>query len=177
MKFLRILIGVAVVVVSLCVLFTPACGKKADEKIAEKTMGKVLTEATGKETQVDLHDGNVHIENSDMKVDMASSSTWPADMFADVPKFTGGAIERVIASNADGARKFNIHYTGVKDDAVKRYTQDLKSQGWDANLMEMGGKAAILSAQKNNLGMSFTYSAEKKDGVLAVFSTQQEDRE
>jgi len=172
MEFLRIRIGVATVVVSICVLLTPGCGKKAEEKNAENAMEKALTEATGKETKVDLHDGNVRIENKDMKVDIASSSTWPADMFADVPKFTGGAIERVVKTNEGGAKKFNIYYTGVKDNAVKQYTQDLKAQGWDANLTEMGGKAAMLNAQKSNLGLSFTYSAEKKDGVLAVFSTE-----
>ena len=172
MEFLRIRIGAAVVVVSLCILLAPACGKKVEEKNAEKAMEKVLTEATGKETKVDLSDGNVRIENKDMKVDIASSSTWPADMFADVPKFTGGAIERVVVSNEGGAKKFNIYYTGIKDDAVKQYTQDLKARGWDANLMEMGGKAAMLNAQKSNLGLSFTYSAENKDGILAVFSTE-----
>jgi hypothetical protein len=172
MKFLRIPIGVATVVVSLCLLLTLGCGKKAEEKNAEKTMGKILTEATGKETQVDLHDGNVHIANSDMKVDMTSTSTWPADMFADVPQFTGGAIERVSIANEGGTKKFNIHYTGIKDDAVKQYTQDLKAKGWDANLMEMGGKAAMLNAQKSDLGMNFAYSAETKKGLLAVFSTQ-----
>jgi hypothetical protein len=30
----------------------------------------------------------------------------------------------------------------------------------------------MLSATKANLGVTFTYNAEKKDGVLAAFSTQ-----
>jgi len=173
MKLPRISIGVAAFVASLCLLLTPGCGKKAEEKRAEKIMEKTLSGATGQDTKVDLNNGDVHIENKDMKVDIAASSTWPADMFADVPRFTGGAIERVVASNAGGARKFNIHYTGVRGDAVRQYTQDLKAKGWDANLTEMGGKAAILSAQKSNLAMNFVYNADKNDGVLAVFSTEQ----
>jgi hypothetical protein len=172
MDFLRIRIGMAAMVASLCVLLTPACGKKAEEKRAERIMEKTLSEATGQETKVDLSNGNVRIENKNGKVDIASSSTWPADMFADVPKFTGGAIERVVTSDAGGTRKFNIHYTGVGDDAVRQYTQALKGQGWEANLTEMGGKAALLNAQKGSLVMTFAYSAEKKDGVLAVFSTE-----
>jgi hypothetical protein len=172
MRFLRIRIGMAVFALSLCVFLAIGCGKKAEEKRAEKIMEKTISEATGQETKVDLSGGNVRVENKDMKVDIASSSTWPADMFADVPKFTGGAIERVVTSNAGNAKKFNIYYKGVGDDAVRQYTQDLKSRGWEANLSEMGGKAAILNAQKSNLAMNFVYNAEKKDGVLAVFSTE-----
>jgi hypothetical protein len=67
---------------------------------------------------------------------------------------------------------FHIHYTGIKDGSVKQYTQDLKAKGWDANLTEMGGKAAILNAQKSDLGMNFACSGETKNGVLTVFSTQ-----
>jgi hypothetical protein len=164
--------SIVVVVVSLCVCVTSGCGKKTEEKSAEKTMERMLTEATGKETSVDLRNGNVRVENKDMKVDIASSSTWPADIHADVPKFTGGAIVRVVTSNESGAKKFNIHYTGVREEAVKQYVQDLKARGWEANLMEIGNKAALLSAQKGNLGLTFTYNAEKSDGMISVFSSE-----
>ena len=159
------------VVAGLCIILTTGCGRKADEKDAEKMMGKVMTEATGKETRVDLRGGDVHVENKEMKVDMVSTSTWPADMFADVPRFTGGAIERVVTSREGGKKNFNIHFGGVKDDAVKRYAEDLKAKGWEATIMEMG-KGRMLSAQKGDLGVTFTYSAEKMDGMLAVFSAQ-----
>jgi hypothetical protein len=171
MMNVRIRIGLVLAVIALCAIVAGGCGKKAEEVTAEKMMGKAMSAATGKETKVDLNNGNVHVENKDMKVDIASSSTWPADMFADVPKFTDGTIERVVSSNEGGMKKFNIYFNSIKDGSIKQYTQSLKSKGWDANLMDMG-KAGIISASKGNLGISFSYSAEKKDGMLAAFSTQ-----
>lgn len=168
---LRIRIGLVLAIIALSAIVATGCGKKAEEVTAEKMMEETMSAATGKDTRVDLNNGNVHVENKDMKVDIASSSTWPADMFADVPKFTGGAINHVVSSNEGGMKKFNIYYGGIKEGAIKEYMQSLKAKGWDANLMDMGN-AAMLSATKGNMGVTFTYSAEKKDGMLAAFSTQ-----
>lgn len=165
----RIWIGLVLAVIALCAIVAGGCGKKAEEVTAEKMMEKAMSAATGKDTKVDLNNGNVHVENKDMKVDIASSSTWPADMFADVPKFTDGTIERVVSSNEGGMKKFNIYYGSIKEGAIKEYTQSLKAKGWDSNLTDMGN-AAMLSGSKGNLGITFTYNAEKKDGVLAAYS-------
>jgi len=166
-------ITAAVAVLVMCALLAPGCGKKAEEKTAEKMMEKALSESTGKETKVDLQKkGDVHIENKDMQVDITSTSTWPADMFADVPKFDGGAIERVVTSNEGGMKKFNIYFNGIKDDAAKQYAEALKAKGWDVTQMQMG-EGGMLNAQKGKLGINFAYSTkDKKDGMLAVFSTQ-----
>jgi hypothetical protein len=170
MKSTKALIGVVGIFV-LCAFLASGCGKKAEEKTAEKVMGNVLTEATGKETRVELNGDNVRIEGKDSTTEIASTSAWPPEMFEDVPKFTGGAIERVVSSNESGMKKFNVYLTNIKDGAVKEYAGALKAKGWEASLMEMD-KAAMLNAQKGNLGINFTYSAEEKDGMLAVYSTQ-----
>jgi hypothetical protein len=163
----RIRIGLAAALLALFALLVCGCGKKPEEKMMEKA----LTEATGKETKVNIEEGNVHVEDKDSKTDMVSTSTWPADMFADVPQFTAGTIERVVSSNEGGMKKFNIYFIGIKDDAIRKYSDSLKEKGWQPNLMEMGGKGGMLNAQKGNLGMNFAFSAETKKGTLAVFST------
>mgnify|MGYP000908127745 CR=1 FL=1 len=166
-------ITASLVVLVMCALLAPGCGKKAEEKGAEKMMEKALSEATGKETTVDLQkEGDVHIENKDMQVDITSTSTWPADMFPEVPKFDAGAIERVVTSNEGGVKKFNIYFNDIKDGAVKQYAETLKAKAWDVNQMQMGD-GGMLNAQKGKLGVTFAYSTkDKKDGMLAVFSTQ-----
>lgn len=171
MKSVRIWLGLVVAVIALCAFVAAGCGKKAEEVTAEKMMENALSTATGKDTKVDLDKGDVHVENKDMKVDIASSSTWPAEMFADVPIFTGGTIERIVSSEEGGMKKFNIYFNSIKDGAVKEYVQSLKSKGWDASLMDMG-KGGLLNASKGKLGITFSYSAENKDGMLAAFSTQ-----
>jgi hypothetical protein len=171
MKNVRLWLGLVPAVIALCAFIAGGCGKKAEEVTAEKMMEKAMSEATGKDTKVDLNNGDVHVENKDMKVDIASSSTWPADMFADVPEFTGGTIERVVSSEEGGMKKFNIYFNTIKDNAIKEYVQSLKSKGWDANLMDMG-KGGLLNGTKGKLGITFSYSTEKKDGMLAAFSTQ-----
>ncbi|MEN6475573.1 MAG: hypothetical protein ABFD81_16285 [Syntrophaceae bacterium] len=161
----------AVAVLVICAFLAPGCGKKAEEKTAEKMMEKALSGATGKETKVDLQKGNVRIESKDMQTDIVSTSTCPPDMFADVPQFTGGAIERVVTSNEGGMKKFNIYFNGLSAEAIKQYAEALKSKGWGVDHMHID-KAGMLNATKGNLGINFAYSTEdKKDGMLAVFST------
>jgi hypothetical protein len=171
MAVMNRIVAVTAVLV-MCAFLATGCGKKAEEKQAKKMMENLLTQTTGNETKVDLQRGNVNIENKDMKVDITATSTWPADMFADVPQFTGGAIERVVKSDEGGKKNFNVHYKNVGGNSLKQYAEDLKATGWQANITEMGEKAALLNAQKDNLGLTFTYSAEKKDGMLAVFGAQ-----
>ena len=158
----------------LGLMLTSGCGdKKSEEKKAEMATEAIMKAATGKDVDVDIQDGNVEIKDKDSTTQMKKTSEWPADMFSDVPRFPSGRIERVNkTSEATGRRAFNIHMADIDMSVVNQYADLLKAEGWQANVTLLGDKGAMLSGQKNNLGMSFPFNSEKKNGVLMVFGTR-----
>jgi hypothetical protein len=163
-------IMVAALACSLLVL-TGCGGKKADEKTAEKMAEKVIKETTGKDVDVKVEEGKIEFEGKDFKTEIAETAAWPSDMFEDVPQFTLGKIERVNKTQEEaGMKKFNIYFIDFEEDAVKKYADILRENGWQTNLMQMGAQGGMLSAQKGNLALSFPFSLEKKNGTLMVYS-------
>jgi hypothetical protein len=159
--------GTLVTILVLSTLLLNGCGKKAEEKMMEK----VLKGTTGKETKVDIRGNNIRIEDKDSKTEMSSTTTWPPEMFADVPQFTAGTIRHVIKGQEGRVQKFNIFFVGIKEDSVKQYADVLKEKGWQSDLMQMGNKGGMLNAQKGNIVINFPFSAEKKEGTLVAYST------
>jgi hypothetical protein len=166
------LIRIMVTILALCALMLNGCGKKSDEKMAENMAEKILKESTGKETKVDIKGNNIRIEDKDTKTEIAETSIWPSDMFADVPKFTAGTIKHVIKGQEGGMQKFNVFFIDIKGDAISQYAEALKKRGWQADLIQMAGKGGILNAQKGNLAMNFSFNTENKEGTLAVYTAQ-----
>jgi len=172
MKSAKVFFRIAVCIVVLSVLLLGGCGKKSEEKMAEQMMEKTLKDATGKDMDVDIQGKDIKIEGQDTKAQISETNVWPSDIFADVPQFTAGRIEHVTKSQADGNQTFNIFFADIQEDALKNYAAALKNKGWQAQLMDLG-KGGMISAQKDKLGMNFSYNAEDKKGTLAVFSSQQ----
>lgn len=161
----------ALCLLAVCALVLGGCGKKSEEKMAEGAMENMLKGVTGKDVDVNLQGKDIRIEGQDSKVQISKTSVWPSDMFADVPLFTAGRIEHVTKSQAEGTQSFNIYFVEIKGDAMKAYSAELKEKGWQAQLTDMGN-GGMISAQKDNLGINFTFNAEDKKGTLAVFSAQ-----
>jgi hypothetical protein len=164
-------IRIMVTILALSTLLLNGCGKKSEERMAEEMTKKIIKQSTGKDVDVKMKGNNIKIEGQDSKTEIAQTTTWPLEMFKDVPQFTAGKIEHVVKAKEGGMQKFNIFFIEINSDALKNYADLLKEKGWQANLIQMGDKGGMLNAQKGNLGMNFAFSAEKKDGMLAVFST------
>ena len=156
-------------ILTLSLFLVSACSdKNSQEKMAEKA----LQQAIGKDVNVNIQGGNIQIIEPGSKTNMAVTSTWPPEMFADVPKFTAGKIERVIKSQEQGGlSKFNIYLVNINGDDIKTYAGALKEKGWQTDLMQMGDKGGYLNAQKGNMGLNFGFSLDRKDGLLAVYNT------
>jgi len=148
------------------------CGGKAprEEKTAEAMAEQALEAATGKKTDVSLEKGNVVIENQDMKAELEQTAQWPADMFAEVPEFTFGKVQRVSKTTADARRTFNVYLGEVEADAVDRYEVLLKERGWTTDVTRMGAQAALMNGQKDKLGLNFVYNGNDNTAVLAAFT-------
>lgn len=146
-------------------------GKTAEEKTSEEAAEKIIKQTSGQDVDVKIAGGKINLEGKDSSTEMAETAEWPADMFADVPQFTFGKIQRVIkAQEATGMKKFNIFLVDLEADGIDRYATMLKENGWQTNLMQMGGKGGMLNAQKNNLAMNFPYDLQKNSGALMVYS-------
>lgn len=149
-----------------------ACGEKAAEKAAEKTMEAALKQATGEDVDIDVQKGgDVHIRGRETNVDMVETSEWPADMFPGVPEFTFGKIHRVHSADEGGMRKFNVFLKDVSSDAVQRYAEQLEAAGWQTQVMQMGAQGAMVSGQKDDLGIHLAYGGDDREAMLAVFRT------
>ena len=153
---------------TLSLFLVNACSEKSSE---EKMAERALKHATGKDVDVKMQGDKVQIEQNGSKTEIAETTTWPPEMFKDVPKFTAGKIERVVKSHEEGDKwTFNIYLVDINGDDIKNYAGALKEKGWQTDLMQMGDKGGYLNAQKGNMGMNFGFSLERKDGMLAVFN-------
>ncbi len=162
-------IGIMVALLTLSLFLVNACSEKSsEEKIAEKA----LKQATGKDVDVKMQEGKIQFEEKGSKTEIAETTTWPPEMFEDVPKFTAGKIERVVKSHEEGdIWTFNIYLVDINGDDIKNYAGALKEKGWQAvNIIQMGDKGGYLNAEKGTMGMNFGFSLERKDGMLAVFN-------
>jgi len=60
--------------------------------------------------------------------------------------------------------------TDINGDDIKNYAGALKEKGWKTDIIQIGDKGGSLNGQKGTMGISFMYSLERKDGMLAVFN-------
>jgi len=161
-------IGIMVAFLTLSLFLVNACSEKSSQ---EKMTERILKQATGKDVDVKIQGGKIQIEEKGSKTEIAETTTWPPEMFKDVPKFTAGKIERVVKSHEEGDKwTFNIYLADINGDDIKNYAGALKEKGWQTDLMQMGDKGGYLNAQKGTMGMNFGFSLERKDGMLAVFN-------
>ena len=161
-------IGIMVAFLTLSLFLVNACSEKSSE---EKMAENILKHATGKDVNVKIQGGKIQIEEKGSKTEIGETTTWPSEMIKDVPKFTGGKIERVVKSHEEGdIWTFNIYLVGINGDDIKNYAGALKEKGWKTDIMQMGDKGGSLNGEKGTMGITFMYSLERKDGMLAVFN-------
>jgi hypothetical protein len=163
----------AVVGLALMIATLPAaagCSRKAKEDRAEALAEEMLSKATGKKVDLDANGKEVRIEGEGVKTSIADATEWPADIFASVPEFTFGKVERVSKTEDGPKRTFNVYLHEIEPGGIDRYAELLERGGWKVDRMGLGEKGGMLNGQKDDLGMNFTYSLERQDGMLAVFT-------
>jgi len=164
-------IGIAVAFLTTSLLLMWGCSEKStQEKMAEH----VLKQSSGKDVDVKMQKGKVEIdEKGGSKTIIAEATTWPSDMFKDVPQLNSGKIKHVVKSDEQGGiRKFNIYYVDLENNALNNYADILKKNGWQVNVMQMGDKGGMLNAEKGKLVIQLPVSIEDKRGTLIVFNIQ-----
>ena len=163
----HVLLGIVVIV---AIAMPTGCSK---EKASEKMTEKMIEKATGEKTDVDLDGGDVRVKTGETDVHMTKTDEWPSDMFESVPRFTYGKVERVTSATEGGMKKFNVYLREVPDDASDRYAAELKQAGWDVQVMAMGPKGGMMSAQKGQIGVQFAHNKGEKTGVFIAFQVEE----
>jgi len=168
-----------VLVLAVSVAALGGCGKKgASEKLAEGMMEKTLESATGGDVDLDLGGGgkDVTVTTEEGTTVMSETSEWPTDMFTDVPKFTYGKVERVHRSRdtQNAELGMTIWIVELEDGAAEKYTEDLKGAGWQSQMTVASGEGGMLSAQKGDEGLTFSYNTGDKTAGLNVFRATNE---
>jgi hypothetical protein len=161
---------VSCLVLLMAVVAGTGCGKKdPGEKVGEKMTERMLEHASGEKADVDIDGGDVTIKTGDGKVEMVATDQWPDDMFAAVPRFSHGKVERVTRNVAEGKKTFNIWLREVPDDASRKYEAELKDAGWESQLIDVGAQGSMLSSQNGALAVQFAHNKDDKTGVFIVF--------
>jgi hypothetical protein len=149
------------------------CSRKAKEDRAAAMAERMMSSVTGQKVEIDPNGKTVRIEGKGVTTTMSQTAEWPADMFAGVPRFTFGRVERVVRGEDGGMKKFNVYLRDIQPGGVERYAQLLERAGWNVERMSTGGQGGILNGQKDDLGLNFPYGGERNDGMLAVYSVKQ----
>ena len=172
MGLMKSRIGILAAVLVLGLFLMAGCsGKTSEEQMAEDMTKRIIKETTGKDVDVKMQGGKIEFKGQDFKSEIAETTVWPADMFPEVPPFPFAKIERVSKGNEGGMQKFNIYYKDLKGDGINQYAEMLKKKGWQTDTMQTGDKGGYLNAQKGKLALNFMFSLERKDGMLAVYTT------
>jgi hypothetical protein len=156
MKFSAV-VGMSAILVGLLV-FTSCGGKEKDIEAKIDNPALKADNAAPK------------IEEKESKPVLDGTAEWPADMFAGVPKFTFGKIERVSKGKEGEMMKFNIYYKDMEKGGIEKYVDLLKEAGWQADLNAAAGSGGLVGGEKDDLGLNFMFSTEDGTGMLAVFS-------
>jgi hypothetical protein len=153
----------------LSLLFLAACqDKSAREKAAEKAVGQVMKETTGKEASVDIQGEKIRIQTKDGTGEINVTNTWPEDMPGDVPRFTLGKIKGVNKSNVEGKKSWNVVIDETQEGAFPKYVEELKTKGWKIDLNLAMGKGGSVTASKTNHSLMVIFNNDQKTGTITV---------
>jgi hypothetical protein len=167
MMLRKTLTVVMAAVLALGLAILTGCGKKGSE---EKMAEKIIKKTTGENVNVKMKMGKIEFKGKDSKNVVEETAEWPADMFEDVPQFAFGQIWLVNKGDEGGMKKFNIYYKNLEEDAVEKYADLLKENGWEAHIIQAANQGGMINAQKGKLAISFVFSLEKKEGTLIVYN-------
>lgn len=104
-----------------------SCQKKISDMVAEK----VIEQSTGKKVDIKSGGQNITIESEGKKIEFqGNSGVWPADMPADVPKFSYGKIKAVTRAQMPEGQSWTVVCESVPGNIVKDYEGKLKSSGF-----------------------------------------------
>ena len=131
-----------------------SCQKKISDVIVEKA----IEQSTGKKVDIKSGGQNITIESEGKKIEIqGNSGVWPADMPADVPKFSYGKITAVTRAEMPEGQSWTVVCESVPGNIVKDYEGKLKSSGFKTVSTIMtsdNGEGGSVSGTKDKLNVT-----------------------
>ncbi|MGB8951281.1 MAG: hypothetical protein WCC06_01255 [Candidatus Aminicenantales bacterium] len=148
--------------------------KSGQEKMAEEATERMLEKATGKNAEVDIKGGKVEIKSKEGKTEISyMEKGWPADIPGDVPLFRYGKTAGVTRSTDGEIRSWMIVIQDIKDGSLNKYTEELKSKGWQSQASAQIGRGGMIHAAKGRLMLMVAFNGEDKTGTLRVIQNKE----
>ncbi len=128
-----------------------SCQKKIEDVLVEKA----IEQSTGKKVAVNSGGNNITIQSEGQKIEIqGESGVWPADMPADVPKFSWGKIKAVTRAETPDGKNWNVVGENVSGNIVKEFESQLKSNGFkNVTTVVTSGESSggVVSGEKEKL--------------------------
>lgn len=132
--------------ISLVTVFT-SC-----KRAAEKTSEKLIEKSIGDDAKVDIDGEKVVIQTDEGTFTTdASIHSWPKEVPEDVPEFDEGKVAGVSTQEMDDTKNWVIIFEDVSEDALEKYKEALKGNGFKINYTTMAGTGGHLAAEKDQL--------------------------
>ena len=116
---------------------------------------KAIEQSTGQKVDINSGGQKITIQSEGQKIEIqGNSGVWPADMPADVPRFSWGKIGVVTRSETPEGKSWNVVFESVSGNIVKDVESQLKSKGFQkvSTIVTSGdGVGGVVSAEKEKL--------------------------
>jgi hypothetical protein len=148
-------------------VFLGACKKTPSEKASEKILENYLSKATGGKADIDIKKGEIRVKTAEGEtVLMGGGGVWPIDLPEDVVKFDAGTIKGVTNSKQDKIDSWMVVIEKVEEDAVTKYVDDLKGEGWNVLVATSMPNGTYTQIEKNKINITLSHS--RNDKVLGL---------
>lgn len=159
MKVLRIMAVFLIVTImfSLC-----SCGK-IEEKIAEKSVEKLVENATGANVDITKDGGKIEVNGETMEA--GENLPWPEEAMGELPK-PKAKVTFVMAGDASKGGTVAVSELELND--AKQYAEKLKEMGFK-NGMNLEDSDGIIFSGTTDKGeqVNFVYNLSAKEGTVA----------
>ena len=138
------------------------CGKKAEEKAAEKITEKAIESSMGGNAEVDIKENSVRIQTKEGEMTMTAGDSvkLPADFPKDVFLYKGADLNTAM----ELPQGFNLVFQ-TKDDASRvseAYLAEMEAKGWSKEMsMDMGGQK-MLAFKKDERGVNVSIASDEE---------------
>jgi hypothetical protein len=142
------------------------CGKKVEEKVAEK----ILEAQTGGKADVDISDDKMSIKTKDgeFKMDAGDDVKLPENFPSDVYVYKNAKVKMSI-----GGPKGNTVSFQTKDPAEKvaeKYKKEMKTKGWSQEMAMEMGEGSSLTFKKGERVAQIMMAREDESTMITVIA-------